>query len=60
MKDDFKFALNAEVVLSANEKGTVIGRAEYVASERSYMVRYVAGDGRLVDQWWGESALQYA
>lgn len=55
---DWKFKLNDRVVLNeSGESGAVIGRAEYLNAERSYLVRYCAGDGRQVEQWWGESAL---
>jgi hypothetical protein len=44
------------LVLS-KETGIVIARAQYLNSENSYLVRYKCSDGRLVEQWWGESAL---
>lgn len=54
----FKFQLNQIVAIVASaESGTVIARAEYTSSENSYLIRYEAGDGRAVEQWWGESAL---
>lgn len=57
--DKFQFNLNQPVTIAASgEQGTVIGRAEYTTSENSYLIRYKAGDGRAVDSWWGESALQ--
>ncbi len=53
-----KFALNAEAVITASsEVGTIIGRAEYSASECSYLIRYKAADGRAVEAWWQESAI---
>lgn len=56
----FKFFLGQLVSLAANplETGTVIGRAEYQNNENNYLVRYRASDGRVVEQWWGESAFQ--
>lgn len=39
------------------EAGEVIGRAEYVSAEPSYLVRYRGGDGRQVEHFIGESAL---
>ena len=55
----FKFSLNARVSIAASgEAGEVIGRAEYVVAENSYLVRYKAADGRAVETWWGESALR--
>lgn len=54
----FKFDLSQQVRLcESGEKGTVVGRAEYVNSSNSYLVRYCAGDGRQVEQWWSEDAL---
>lgn len=54
----FKFALKQKVVITASgEAGEVTGRAEYATSENSYLLRYRAGDGRAVEQWWSESAL---
>ena len=53
-----KFELGCAVVIVASgEKGEVIGRAEYLKGEDSYLVRYKAADGRAVEAWWGESAL---
>lgn len=56
-----KFELSQTVAIAASgETGQIIGRAEYVTSEPSYLIRYAAKDGRAVEQWWGESALQAA
>jgi hypothetical protein len=58
MGKTFAFQLNEPVVIKASrESGEVIGRADYVASENAYLIRYKAADGRATDQWWGESAL---
>lgn len=57
----FKFELKQNVVISAsNETGEVLARAEYTTSESSYFIRYKAADGRAVENWWVESALQPA
>lgn len=54
----FKKELGQTVQIAmSEEKGEVIGRAEYTASENNYLVRYVAADGRAVEAWWLESAL---
>lgn len=54
----WKFELKQAVtVTTSGENGEVIGRAEYSYAERSYLVRYKAGDGRAVESWWTESAL---
>ena len=56
---DFKFDLKAKVTIAASgEQGEVIGRAEHVYAENNYNVRYKAGDGRAVESWWTESALE--
>ena len=55
----FKFEMFTEVLISVSgEHGQVIGRAEFAHSENSYFIRYVNGDGRANEVWWGESALQ--
>jgi hypothetical protein len=54
----FKFELDQTAQVKASgEAGEVIGRAEYSATENSYLLRYKAADGRAVEAWWGESAL---
>ena len=56
---DFEFELNDEVIISVSgEEGEIIGRAEYLSSENTYLVRYQAADGRAVEAWWQESALE--
>ena len=57
----FKFNLQERVrVACSGETGQVIGRAEYAASANSYMVRYRSADGRAVETWWQEDALEPA
>lgn len=57
----FKFEMKQIVKLvESDETGTVIGRAEYAHSENCYYVRYKAGDGRQVESWQGESAIEAA
>jgi hypothetical protein len=54
----FKIAMGATVQISPNESGKVIGRAEYNDNTlHTYLVRYVAGDGCLVENWWKEDAI---
>ncbi len=50
---------NSQVVTirCSGESGVVIGRAEYINSENSYLIRYQCADGRAVEAWWSESAL---
>ena len=57
-KTRFQYELDANVKLLSEEKGQVIGRAEYTSSAPAYLIRYVAGDGRLVEAWWQESAIE--
>ncbi|CAB3962246.1 MULTISPECIES: hypothetical protein [Burkholderia] len=54
----FKYAIGSDVTIAASgENGEVVGRAEYAASENSYLVRYRSADGRAMECWWSESAL---
>lgn len=54
----FKFDMGKLVRLElTSEEGRVIARAEYEACENNYLVRYVAADGRQVENWFNESAL---
>ncbi len=56
----FKFELEATVGIKASqESGEVVARSEYSTNENQYLVRYMAGDGRAVESWWGESALTH-
>jgi hypothetical protein len=55
----FKFNLNDNATINASgESGQIIGRAEYVSVENQYHIRYKAADGRAVEAWWGESAIE--
>ncbi len=57
--DDFKFEMGDAVVLTlSKEQGDVIGRAEYLDEKNCYYVRYVAADGRQVQCWLDESAIE--
>ena len=42
----------------SDEHGEVIGIAIYDHTETNYYVRYKAADGRQVQDWWGESAIE--
>jgi hypothetical protein len=49
----FKFELGEPVRIDvSDERGAVIGRAEYEASAPQYFVLLKAADGRAVTQWW--------
>lgn len=45
-------------IVASGEQGEVIGRAEYTIAEPSYLVRYKSADGRAVEAWWAEDALE--
>ena len=48
-------------LVESGESGTVVGRAEYSHSTAcNYLVRYKAGDGRQVETWWTETAIEAA
>lgn len=54
-----EFELGEQVQINTSgEQGEVIGRAEYLKSENSYLLRYKSADGRATEAWWSESALQ--
>ncbi len=54
----FSFELGERVVIVPSaEGGKIVGRAEYTNSANSYLIRYRAADGRAVEQWWPEDAL---
>ena len=56
----FKFELRALVSITVSgEQGEVIGRAEYTTMQPSYLVRYRSADGRAVEAWWSEDALEF-
>lgn len=56
--NEFLYDLNQIVKLKDSEEyGTVTSRAQYVASENGYLVRYKDATGCQVTRWWGESDL---
>lgn len=57
----FIFELKQTVEIKASgETGEVIARAQYSTSEDCYLLRYKCADGRAVESWWTQSALQAA
>jgi hypothetical protein len=53
------FKIGAEVSLAmSGEKGKIIGKAEYESYPDSFMVRYVAADGRQCEGWFEAPALK--
>lgn len=54
----FRFSLGATPAITVSgEIGLVVGRAEYLNSEPSYLLQYRRNDGIADEQWWRESAL---
>lgn len=55
-----KYNLGDQIELvESNESGTIIAVAFYqYIEEVQYFVRYKSADGRLVEVWWGESAIK--
>ncbi len=58
VKKTFDHKLNDEVTLVSGESGKIIGRAHFSDSNPQYLLRYTAADGRLVESWWLESAIE--
>jgi len=57
-RGEFIYLLGDQVcIVASGEHGEVIGRAEYSNDENTYYIRYKAADGRAVESWWNESAL---
>lgn len=56
---EFKFELDQLVIIRVSgETGRIVGRAQYTNRWVSYLVRYKCADGRGVEAWWDEDALQ--
>lgn len=56
---DFIFDLNQKVeLIDSGECGHVVGRAQFLSSDNQYLIRYAAADGRQVQEWWDEVAVQ--
>jgi len=54
----FKFELGQRVKLKlTSESGEIVSRAEHQDCTQNYLVRYIAADGRQVENWHWESAL---
>ncbi len=47
-------------ITESGEAGRVIARADYEYCDNQYLIRYKAGDGRAVEAWWTETALEAA
>lgn len=56
---EFKFNLGQQVIIACSgERGEVVGRAQYKSSDDTYLIRCKAADGRAVQYWWGQEALE--
>jgi hypothetical protein len=54
----FRFGLGSTPTITVSgEVGLVVGRAEYLNSEPSYLLQYRRNDGIAAEEWWRESAL---
>lgn len=54
----FKFELGDHVQITGSpENGTVIARSDSSEMVDQYEVRYLAGDGRMIETWWSGTAL---
>jgi hypothetical protein len=55
----FKFAIGQRLALIVSgENGEAVARSESANAEPSYLIRYAAADGRAVEAWWAQSALE--
>lgn len=56
----FKFENGSKLrLIGSEEQGIVIGRAQFASSDDQYYLRYLAGDGRLIESWWDVNALEF-
>jgi hypothetical protein len=57
--NEFRFDFGQRVCLTlTGESGIVVGKCHYMNNECQYAIRYVAADGRQVESWLQESALE--
>jgi hypothetical protein len=56
---ELKYFLRQRVRITESlEVGTVHARSESTTGEPQYLVRYKSADGRAVEQWWSENAIE--
>ena len=55
-KFEFELGDKAKMAMTA-ESGVIIGRAEYDTLPPSYLMRFVAADGRQVEDWFKSEAI---
>ena len=52
-------ALGTKVFITcSHEEGIVIARAEYLNAEPSYLIRYRCADGKAIEAWWTQQAIE--
>lgn len=57
--NNFAFQLSDAVIIKASgETAEIASRSESTFAEPQYLLRYRCADGRAVEQWWTQSALQ--
>ena len=54
---DYKLGDAVKLVLSG-ETGHIVGRAQFSYANPEYRIRYLAADGRQVEDWITESAIE--
>lgn len=60
-KRTFNFKLEQSVIIkTSGEDAVVIARMHSIDTQPQYQLRYMAADGRAVESWWAESALEAA
>lgn len=57
----FLFAMGSRVrIVESGEVGTVVGIAEFDSADPQFLLRYRSADGRAVQAWWTQNALEDA
>jgi len=58
MNPKFRFELKQAVIITGSEEnGIIIGQGCYTNCNNQYLIRYLAGDGRMTEKWWDEDAI---
>lgn len=58
-ENNFAHELGDSVTITASgETGKIIARAQYLHSNDQYYLRYKCADGRAVESWWGDDAIE--
>jgi hypothetical protein len=57
--DEFMFDLgDSAKIACSGETGKIVSRSQSIDAQPQYLLRYKAGDGRAVETWWAQDALQ--